>query len=217
MGSPFPGMDPFLEEESRWPWFQHQLVVIVQQVLSGSIGYQYEIEISQRQWRETKEYVEEYLTVRSNGDRKLVTLLDVVSPAAKLSELGRTMYQQAWETARQTGTNVVEIDLTLQGKPLLEYSRDNLPQWDYAVTVTRTGAQKRHEIYTSCLEKRLPRFRFPLAPDQRDTVLNLQDAFESAYDACGFSGQIDYGKELPVPLSETVRARVAEILGKRVA
>jgi hypothetical protein len=217
MPSRFPGMDPFLEEESRWPWFQHQLLIVLQQLLSDSIGHQYRIEISKRQWRETKEYLDEYLTACSKGDSRVVTLLDVVSPTVKLSEVGRTVYRHAWETARQTGSNLVEIDLSLQGKPLVEYSRDNLPVWDYAVTVTRAGADKRHEIYTSSLEKPLPRFKFPLAADQRDTVLDLQAAFETAFDACGFDGQIDYGKELPATVSETLRARATRILRDRDA
>ena len=29
MPSPFLGMDPFLEAENLWPWFQHQLAIVL--------------------------------------------------------------------------------------------------------------------------------------------------------------------------------------------
>ena len=92
----------------------------------------------------------------------------------------------------------MEIDLSLQGKPLLEYSRDGLPEWDYAVTVTRSTQPERYEIYTSTLAKRLPRFKVPLATDDRDTVLDLQATFTRAFDQGNFSCRIDYTRD-PAP------------------
>ena len=83
----------------------------------------------------------------------------------------------------------------LQGQPTLEYSRDGLPDWDYAVTVTRSTQSERYEIYTATLQKRLPRFRLPLAADDRDTVLDLQAAFARCYDQGGFAATIDYKRE----------------------
>jgi hypothetical protein len=90
---------------------------------------------------------------------------------------------------------VVEIDLSLQGKPLLDYSRDGLPEWDFAVTVTRCTQPERYEIYTSTLAKRLPRFKVPLAPDDRDTVLDLQATFARAYDQGNFAAHVDYARD----------------------
>ena len=87
---------------------------------------------------------------------------------------------------------VVEIDLVLQGKPTLTYSRDGLPEFDHAVSVTRATAPDRYEIYTATIQKRLPKFKLPLAPDDRDTLLDLQAAFARAYDLGGFAAQIDY-------------------------
>ena len=75
----------------------------------------------------------------------------------------------------------------MQGKPTLTYSRDGLPEYDYAVTVTRSTAPDRYEIYTATLQKRLPKFKLPLAADDRDALLDLQAAFARAYDLGNFA------------------------------
>ncbi|HEY8505145.1 MAG TPA: DUF4058 family protein, partial [Gemmataceae bacterium] len=52
------------------------------------------------------------------------------------------------------------------------------------------------------LQKRLPRFKIPLAPDDRDTVLDLQSAFTRCYDQGDFCEQICYGNDPPVRLDD---------------
>src|SRR5262249_22594359 len=97
-------------------------------------------------------------------------------------------------------------------QPMLEYSRDGLPHWDYAVTVTRSTQPERYEIYTSTLRKRLPRFRLPLAPDDRDTVIDLQAAFTHCYDQGDFGAPIDYRRDPSVALSIDDRFWLDELL-----
>ena len=101
---------------------------------------------------------------------------------------------------------MVEIDLVLQGTPTLTFNRDGLPEYDYAVTVTRgASAPDRYEIYTSRRwQKRLPKFKVPLAADDRDALLDLQAAFARAYDLGNFAASIDYKAAPPadVPLSD---------------
>jgi hypothetical protein len=206
-------MDPFLEEESLWPWFQHQLAVTLQQMLAAGVGDRYKVQICQRCFRAShQEHCEEYVGIHAEADGRLVTLLDIVSPADKLTEAGRAACQTTRRAARESGGSVVGIDLVLQGEPLLEFSREGLPSWDYAVTVTRGTNPERHELYTSTLEKCLPRFRLPLAPDDRDTIVNLQEALNRAYDDCGFGSRIDYRRNPAVPLKAEVRARIAQVL-----
>src|SRR5262249_12005874 len=116
------------------------------------------------------------------------------------------------EEARGHGANLVEIDLVLQGEPTLEYSREGLPDWDYAVTVTRARQPESHEIYSSTLQKRLPRFRLPLAADDRDTVLDPHASFTRCFEQGGFRNKIDYAKDPPVPLTDDRRRWVGEVL-----
>ena len=224
MPSPFPGMDPYLEDEKLWGAFHHQLVGCLYQVLLPSLVDRYRARVAQRHYVTEQalftsiireEHHEEYIEVRQRTDNRLVTLVDVVSPTNKLIPAGRQAYLDKRREGRNANANLVEIDLVLQGQPLLEYSRDGLPEWDYAVTVTRATQPDRHEIYTATLQKPLPRFRLPLAADDRDTVLNLHAAFTRAFDQGVFDGQIDYRREPPAPMNETKRQRLDALLKEK--
>jgi hypothetical protein len=214
MPSPFPGMDPYLEDEKVWPVFQHQLVLCLYQILLPGLVDRYRARIGQRQYVTEQalftsiirdEHQEEFIEIRQRSDSRLVTLVDVVSPCNKTGDVGRREYLKRRGEAKAGGANLVEIDLVLQGLPTLEYSREGLPDWDYAVTVTRAAHTEKHEIYSSTLQKRLPRFRLPLAADDRDTVLDLHAAFTRCYDQGGFAALIDYQRDPPVRLADDDR------------
>src|SRR5437762_9684534 len=199
MASPFPGMDPYLEDDKLWAAFQHQLVHSLYQILLPGLMDRYRARVAQRHYVNEQalftsvvreEHHEQYIEIRQRSDGKLVTLVDVVSPANKASAAGRAAYLDKRREGKGASSNLVEIDLIMQGQPMLDYSREGLPDWDYAVTVTRSTQPERHEIYTATLQKRLPRFRLPLAPDDRDTVLDLHAAFTRCYDQAGLSTKI---------------------------
>src|SRR5262249_22608520 len=148
------------------------LVMCLYQVLLPGLVDRYRARIGQRHYVTEQalftsvvreEHQEEFIEVRQRTDGKLVTLVDVVSPTNKLIDAGRQAYLAKRNEGKSQGANLVEIDLVLQGQPTLEYSRDGLPDWDYAVTVTRASQPERYEIYSATLQKRLPRFRMPLA------------------------------------------------------
>lgn len=214
MPSPFPGMDPYLEDESIWPTFQHQLVASLYQILLPGLVDRYRARIQTRSYVTEEplftsiirqERHEEFIEIRQRTDGRLITLVDIASPINKTLSQGRAAYLETRRLARSQGASIVEIDLSLQGKPLLEYSRDGLPEWDFAVTVTRCTQPERYEIYTSTLAKRLPRFKVPLAADDRDTVLDLQATFTRAFDQGNFSARMDYARDASVRMSDTHR------------
>lgn len=223
MPSPFPGMDPYLEEETHWPLFHHQLVMCLYQILSPGFVDRYRARVGQRHYTTEQalftsilreEHHEDFIEIRQRSDSRLVTLIEVVSPTNKTTQKGRSCYLEKRREGRTHNANLVEIDLVLQGTPLLDYSRDKLPDWDYAVTVTRATQPDRYEIYTTTLQKRLPRFRLPLASDDRDTVLDLQTAFSRSYDQCGLSGKIDYTRDPTISLSEEDRHWLDSLLAQ---
>jgi hypothetical protein len=216
-------MDPYLEHPKLWPAFQHQLLACLYQILLPGLVDRYRARVGTRSYVSEMplftsivrdEYTEEFIEIRSRSDHKLVTLLEVVSPANKTTPAGRQAYLDRRREAIQQRAGVVEIDLVMQGKPTLTYSRDGLPEFDHAVSVTRSTAPDRYEIYTATLQKRLPKFKLPLAADDRDTLLDLQAAFTRAYDLGGFSGQIDYRADPPpdVPLADAQKTWLDEFL-----
>jgi hypothetical protein len=155
---------------------------------------------------------EDYIEICEQGSDRLITLVDLVSPANKLTESGRRACLETRAAARARVANIVEIDLVLQGRPILEYSREGLPLWDYAVTVTRAPQHDRFEIYTATLEKRLPRFRLPLAAHERDMVVDLTTAVKRAFEQADFASWIDYRRDPPATLSPENRAWLGNLL-----
>lgn len=221
MPSPFPGMDPYLEDEAIWPLFQHQLVASLYQILLPGLVDRYRARINQRTFVTEEplftsiikqERQEEYIELRQRTDGRLVTLIDVPSPINKKLPQGRAAYLETRRMARAQNASIVEIDLVLQGMPLLDYSREGLPEWDFAITVTRCTQPERYEIYTSTLAKRLPRFKVPLSPDDRDTVLDLQATFTRAFDQLNFASKIDYRQDPDTKMSDLQLTWIADWL-----
>jgi hypothetical protein len=214
-------MDPYLEDEKVWPAFHHQLVSSLYQILLPGLIDRYRARVGQRHYATEQalftsvvreEHVEEFIEIRQRSDGRLVTLVDLVSPTNKTTSSGRQAYLKKRGDSKSAGTSLVEIDLVLQGQPMLDYSRDGLPDWDYAVTVTRCTQPERYEIYTATLQKRLPRFKLPLAADDRDTILDLHAAFTRCYDQGNFAGKIDYQRDPATKLSEENRKWMGELL-----
>ncbi len=221
MASPFPGMDPYLEVSPFWTELQQQFVAALYQGLAPALADRYRAKVTPRKYAtelvlftsiRKEEQAEPYIEVRSRADQKIVTLIDMVSPANKTSAEGRDAYLAIRRDALRHGANAVEIDLILDGQPTLDYSRDGLPEWDYAVTVTRHTSPDRHEIYTSTLQKPLPRFRLPLGPDSRDVLVDLQATFAKAFEAARFGLRIDYGQDPAVPLDDEDRVWLRDLL-----
>jgi hypothetical protein len=214
-------MDPYLEDDALWPMFQHQLVMCLHQILLPGLVDRYRARIGQRHYVTEQalftsvireEHHEDYIEIRQRSDGRLITLIDVVSPSNKTTPEGRAAYLSKRQEGRNVSASLVELDLVLQGQPTLEYSRDGLPDWDYAVTVTRSVRPDHYEIYTATLQKPLPRFRLPLAHDDRDTVLDLRTAFTRCYDQGGFAAKIDYARDPSLPLSPEDRQWLEEVL-----
>jgi hypothetical protein len=223
MPSPFPGMDPYLEDPRHWPEFQHQLVACLFQMLLPNIADRYRARIAPRSYSiETalftsvlrEEHTEDTIEIRLRNDTRLVTLVDVVSPANKSTADGRSAYLRTRQAAKQSGANLVEVDLVLQGQPTLDYSRDGLPEWDYAVTVTRSTQPERYEIYTATVQKRLPKFKLPLSAEDRDTVLDLQSGFLRCYDQNDYGDRIDYAHDPTAPLDDADQKWMRRLLAE---
>jgi Protein of unknown function (DUF4058) len=206
MPSPFPGMDPYLEDRKLWPSVQEQLVNSLYHILLPGLVDRYRAKVALRRYvtelalftsvvREPHD--EPLIEIHERNSDRLVTLIDLVSPTNKTTRAGREAYLATRQQLEGSRASAVEIDLLTQGSALLEYSRDGLPEFDYTVTVTRATAPGRFEIYTTTVQKRLPKFKLPLASDDRDAVLDLQDVFRRAYDTGGFHKQIDYKTPMP--------------------
>lgn len=211
MPSPFPGMDPFLEDESLWPIFHQQMVFSLYQFLLPSLANRYNARTTQRCYVaqqvlftsiQHEEKQEQFIEIRQRSDNRLITILELVGLDNRRTKPGRQAYLEKKREARSAGASIVEIDLLMRGSPMFDLPQENLPSWDQVVVVTRSTAPDRRELYTATLENRLPRFKIPLAADDRDTVLDLQTVFTACYDQGRFGQRIDYRDDPKLPLPE---------------
>src|SRR3954464_14099843 len=118
MPSPFPGMDPYLEDEGIWPVFQHHLVLCLYQILLPGLVDRYRARVAQRHYVTEQalftsivreEHHEDYVEIRQRSDNRLVTLIDLVSPPNKTTPQGRSAYLEKRREGRSASANLVEI------------------------------------------------------------------------------------------------------------
>jgi hypothetical protein len=214
-------MDPFLEDEKHWNSFHSYLIHGLYQILLPSLSDRYRARVGERVYEleqvlftsvTREERREPFIEIRQRSDGRLITLVDAVSPVNKTTTGGREAYLEKRQEVMRVRANVVEIDLVLQGTPLHDFSREKLPEWDYAVLVTRAARPEQWEIYTATIDKRLPRFRLPLAADDRDTVVDLQVAVQRAYDQGSFASTVNYLRDPLTRLSDGQKQWIAERL-----
>src|SRR5687767_3148526 len=101
MASPFPGMDPYLEDDKCWPVFQPLVVHSLYQMLLPGLMDRYRARVGERNYSSEQalftsivreEHKEAYIEVRQRSDGRLITLLEVISPANKTTSEGRRQY-----------------------------------------------------------------------------------------------------------------------------
>ncbi len=134
---------------------------------------------------------------RQSGER-VVTVIEIVSPANKYAGPGRASYLAKQEEVLRGPTHLVEIDLLRTGPHVVavpEYAARQAAEYDYLVCVNRArDPRDAYELYPRRLSERLPRLRVPLAGDDPDVVLDLQAAVAQAYEAGAYADRIHYDR-----------------------
>jgi hypothetical protein len=214
-------MDPFLEDPRYWPAFQHQLITCLYQSLLPGLVDRYRARVGQRHYITEQplftsvvrdEHREEYIEILQRKDGRLITLIDMVSPTNRATDVGRQVYLHKRREAWAAGANIVELDLVLDGQPIIEHTRSSLEP-AYAIIVSRATRPDRTDVALVALQKELPRFKLPLAGDEH-AILDLRAAFARSYDQGGFATKIDYSRDPPGELS-ALRQWMDDLLKKK--
>jgi hypothetical protein len=207
-------MDPYLEDLRHWPIFHQQFIAALGDALQPALSDKYRIRIASRTYSTqqvlftsilSEEQREPFLEIRQKaGGDKLVTSIEMVSPANRIHPEGRRHYELHRQEVKSENAHTVELELILQGRSVLDADLSSLSESQYVCVVTRATRPIKQEPYGAVLGKRLPRIRLPMLPDDRDLVLDVQALINRVYDRC-FDGQIDYTKDPSVPLSDEDR------------
>ncbi|MFO0852637.1 MAG: DUF4058 family protein [Gemmataceae bacterium] len=159
---------------------------------------------------------EKYLEVRSGDGERLVTAVEVLSPANKGYGKGWEAYQEKQEEYRAGRVAVVEIDLLRAGRHVtavpLGRLRAAAPGYTYHVCVTGPATGGRHAIAAIRLADRLPRILVPLDPGVPPVPVDLQPLLDRCYDTGLYARQLKYDRPPDPPLTPEQQAWAEGVL-----
>jgi hypothetical protein len=141
-----------------------------------------------------------YLTIRDRASRRVITVLEVLSPTNKQSGAARRKYLRKRSRILAADASLVELDLLRGGKRLR--TREPLTPADFYAFVSSWWRLPEVDVYPWSLRSALGRVSIPLA--QRDTTASLdaQAAFTLTYDRAGYDYSLDYNADVQPPLDE---------------
>lgn len=214
MPSAFPGMDPYIEGQA-WADFHHHLATEIKARLVPQIRPRYVARLCGREYVEHQQghirVREIFLELRLRDSGDLGTVIEVLSPSNKrLGSDGRKEYLNKRLAVLASTAHLVEIDL-LRGGARLPMGRA-LPPGDYYAILSRVERRPFADVWPCALRDRLPAVPIPLAGEDPDAILDLQDAVNAVYDRAGYDYSIDYRQAVAPALSEKDAAWAQSIL-----
>jgi hypothetical protein len=136
-------------------------------------------------------------------DRVLVGVIELSSPTNKTDPRGREAYRPKQQSVLCGDTHLIEIDLLRAGAhwaAVPEVAAQAHPPDDYLGCVSRAGRRDLFECYFRTVREPLPRIGVPLLAHEPDASLDLQAAFDRAYDQGRYAGRVRYERPLSPPL-----------------
>jgi hypothetical protein len=140
---------------------------------------------------------ETYLEIRGKNDR-VVTVLELLSPANKTQGEGRDLYERKRLRVLSGNVNLVEIDLLRAGQPMAV--RGNGHPAAYHIFVSRAAKRPLADLYYFGVRDPIPDFPLPLLQNDWEVMVELNDLLHALYDRSGYDLRIDYGKDPEPPL-----------------
>jgi hypothetical protein len=201
MPSPFPGMDPYLEDPAHWQGVHRQIISEIQADLNSRLQPRYFVAVEERVYiSDAGEIREPYLRVIEQTTQQVVTVLELLSPMNKSgASPGRKLYMAKRSEILASDTNWVELDLLRLGEPVIP--REIYPKCEYTVHISRVTQRPKSIVLPIRIHERLPVIPIPLNGTGNDTELDLQSIVALIYDRGDFGIRFDYSKEPQPPLS----------------
>ncbi len=197
MASPFPGMDPYLEDPAFWPDFLHRFINSWCEAVADQLPESYDARLDERvslaQIRETRIYILHRL------DRSLIAVLEMLSPENKSGD-GFQEYRAKRKAILQQKVHLVELDLLLGGNRLPIFTP--LPAGDYFVFVSRADNRPNCEVFSWPIRDRLPTIPIPLMAPDADVHIDLAEVFQATYERGRYGRSLRYGQPPSAPLSQ---------------
>jgi hypothetical protein len=152
----------------------------------------------------TDPVVEGYNQLMDAKGGRIVTAVEVVSPANKVEGAGRRAYLRKREEFVRSDANLVEIDLVRAGDWVTMLDEYLVPEpfhTTYRVSIRRSTPDAKGELYPIDLRDRLPVIPVPLRPGEADALIDLQPLVDRVYLNGGYADDTDYTRPCDPPLT----------------
>ena len=154
---------------------------------------------------------------RKGKETRLVTSIEALSPSNKTAQNpAREKYLTKQREVLEGQVHLVEIDLLRAGAHTtaapLALAKARAGLFDYHVSIRRFDRPNDFFFYPILLPQRLPKIAIPLLPGDPDVMLDLQAAFDRAYDFGPYRREIAYSEDPIVPPLRPERAEWAAAL-----
>ena len=141
-----------------------------------------------------------YLEIREIATGLVVTVIEVLSPINKRPGKGRVDYENKRAMILASSSNLVEIDLLRQAKPMP--IQEMLLPSPYRILVSPSEQRPQAELYAFQLSDFIPNFPMPLRPEDLSPIVDLRTLLDGIYDRSGYGFVIDYTQPPVPPLAE---------------
>jgi hypothetical protein len=173
--SPFPGMNPFLEQTSSWLDFHTEYLTALRRLLVPQVGPKYIVQLEEHIYIEKVPFLE----IRDRQGRELVTAIELLSPSNKRTGDDREQYLAKRRELLRSPVHLVEIELFRGWTPMPQERR---PECDYSVMVSRAEKRRVADFWPIRLRDRLPEIPIPLRYPDSAARIDLQEVLHRAYD-----------------------------------
>src|SRR3954453_17197991 len=117
MPSPFPGMNPYLEQDDVWRDFRRRLLAAAAEAIGNQVRPDYLVQIRERLGSHEVER-ESVIEIRDRPSRELVCRIEVLSPWNKRPGPCRDQYLAERRRVLTSPAHLVEIDLLRGSEPM---------------------------------------------------------------------------------------------------
>jgi hypothetical protein len=155
-----------------------------------------------------------YLKIVDRTNRRLVTIIELLSPANKTPGKDRDAYLMKQREYLATDVNLVEMDLLRKGERL-PWATASVPSSAYYVMVSRAAERPRGHIWPFSVRDPLPPVAIPLRDS--DISLELGMCMKQVYDSAGYARELDYTQPPNPPLDEPDAAWARQLLANRTS
>jgi hypothetical protein len=159
-----------------------------------------------------EELHERFLVVREVATQEVVTVIEVLSLANKLTHEGREAYEDKRKIVLGSQTGLVEIDLLRAGQPLPPFQAG---QSDYRILISPASTRPRATAYMLSVRDALPTISLPLQPGDPQPTLPLNQLLHELYDRASYDLAIDYSQPPVPPLPDDDAAWARQLLSAR--